>query len=563
MRSLKFALTLSVSAGLLCGMVNSSSTAVAGEQSASIEIEKLILFKNGMGFIVSRATLPDNAEFVRMGQFPIPSFGTFWVGYPKDLRLESLVTSLEEVQQSVSARSLEELLLLNAGRKVKVHTQDKEIEGTVEPVAKSGVSSSTSPYVMGLPGARETYGQLSLPGVPMGPIIIRTETGVVALNLGSIRSVEFADRDPALSVHSTQKSPVIHMKLTKPAGGEEITISYLARGVTWVPAYLIDLSDATSARVSAHAVIVNEMANFDHVKLQLVTGFPNIRFGDIANPIAKSQSLADFLNALSGSTGRPMGVSSMLSNQSAAVALRVPQGEGAFPLVPGYSTAAEGQVAEDLYFYPVKDFTLKKDETAWVPLFTAEMPYKHIYTWHVADMIDEGGHYRVQPESQDQKSTEEIWHSCRLENTLSMPLTTAAAEFVTNGEFTGQDVCYYTPPKGETVIHINKALNLVADQSEVEMERKRDALIVRNFHYDAVKLHGELRISNKLDKAVTVEITKELSGDVLESTPQAKDVKTAKGLTRVNPRHVLTWELELHAGADQLVSYQYQVYLPG
>jgi len=563
MRSSRFIVAVMVCMGFYYGPITSTYRAVAGEQSASIEIEKLILFKNGLGFVVSRATLPDNAEVVRMGQFPVPSFGTFWVGYPKDVKLESLVASIEESQQSVPSRSLEELLRINAGRKVKVRTQDGEIDGTVEPVAEPGRPSSANPNFMSFPGAREAYGQVSLPSVPVGPLIIRTETGVMALNPGLIRSVEFVDRDPALTVRSTQKSPIIHMKLKKPAGGEVVTISYVARGITWAPAYLIDLSDAKTARVSAHAVIVNEITDFEHIKLQLVTGFPNIKFGEIANPIAKSQSLADFLSALSGLTSRPSGVSSLVANQAITSAMHAPQGEGAFPLIPGYSTAAEGLVAEDLFFYPVNDFTLKKDETAWVPLFTADMPYTHIYTWHVADLIDEGGRYRVLPESQEQKNTEEVWHSCRLENTLSMPLTTAAAEFVTNGEFTGQDVCYYTPPKGETVIRINKALNLLADQSEVELERKRDALVVRNFHYDAVKLRGELKLANKFDKTITVEITKELSGDLLESLPQAKDLKTAKGLARVNPKHVLTWEVELHPGADQLVTYQYQVYLPG
>jgi hypothetical protein len=189
------------------------------------------------------------------------------------------------------------------------------------------------------------------------------------------------------------------------------------------------------------------------------------------------------------------------------------------------------------------------------------MPYKHIYTWKIDDFINKDDRYGTDRESQDRKNAEEIWHSCRLTNSMNMPLTTAATEFMTNGEFTGQDVCYYTAPKAETTIRINKALNVLAEQAEIEVERKRDASVIHGYHYDLVKVRGELKIKNKIDKTINVEITKELSGDVLESSPKVKDVKTAKGLKQVNPKHILKWEIDLKSGEEQKLSYQYQVYI--
>ncbi len=75
-----------------------------------------------------------------------------------------------------------------------------------------------------------------------------------------------------------------------------------------------------------------------------------------------------------------------------------------------------------------------------------------------------------------------------------------------------------------------------------------------------MKIRGDLKLRNRIDRAVSVEITKELSGDVLESDPRAGDVKTAKGLKQVNTKHVLTWLLTLEPGEERSVSYQYQVY---
>lgn len=36
---------------------------------------------------ISRAILPENTKTVRIGQIPNPSFGTFWVVYPKEVKV--------------------------------------------------------------------------------------------------------------------------------------------------------------------------------------------------------------------------------------------------------------------------------------------------------------------------------------------------------------------------------------------------------------------------------------------------------------------------------------------
>jgi len=148
-----------------------------------------------------------------------------------------------------------------------------------------------------------------------------------------------------------------------------------------------------------------------------------------------------------------------------------------------------------------------------------------------------------------------------LRNTLKMPLTTAAAQFVNRGQFNGQDMCYYTAPGGETTIRINRAMNILAEQAEYEVERKRNAASFYGRSYDLVKVRGELKLRNCLDKEVPVEITKELSGEVLEISSGAKDIMTAKGLTKVSPKHVLTWGFDLKAGEEQTLFYVCQVYI--
>jgi hypothetical protein len=534
--------------------------AAAGGETAKAEIQKLTLFKNGLGFVVSRAVLPENSTTVRLGQLPVPSFGTFWIGYPKAVRLQSLVASMEETARNIPAQSIGQLVQANVGRRVIVHTGDRDIEGVVLPAALPDPGPpAPGPYFMS-PRTPDPYNSDLRPAPQADILMIKSDKGTVVLSVGAVIRAEFTDREPVATISLRTVSPSIRIQLEKPAPGESVTVSCLAHGVTWVPGYLIDLSDPKTAKFSAHAEIINELADLDHVSLQLTTGFPNLKFGELLSPIAKSQALADFLRSLSGGGTASGGGRSMLMSQMAILTSNSVADADMSSIAPAYSTATEGLVAEDFFFYPVKDFSLKKDETAWIPLFTADMPYKHIYTWRVPDLLDDNDHYQTAAEQAGGGKTEEVWHSCRLVNTLAMPLTTASAEFITNGEFTGQDLCYYTAPKTETTIRINKALNILAEQAESEVERKRDATVIHGYHYDLVKIRGELKLRNRIDKAVDIEITKELSGDVLESLPRAGDVKSARGLKQVNTKHILTWVVQIEPGEDKTVTYQYQVY---
>jgi len=95
------------------------------------------------------------------------------------------------------------------------------------------------------------------------------------------------------------------MELEQPAAARSFSVSYLARGITWGSGYRIDLSDEKTARFSAEAQIINEMTDIESAQVDLVTVFPNIQFPDVPNPVAMSQTLADFLRSLS--TGRAEG----------------------------------------------------------------------------------------------------------------------------------------------------------------------------------------------------------------------------------------------------------------
>lgn len=525
----------------------------------TVTIERVALFKDGTAFLVAGATLPAEAATVSLGPLPVPVHGTFWVSYGPEVALRGVVAAQEETAVPVPAANMAQLLQANAGRRVtlRMGPGDRDVvTGTVLAPPPLPLAESPGPYVIG--GRRDENSSDRYAVLPAPEMIaVQTESGVVVLPTGSIQRVEFDEADISRSSFAPQKRPGLRLELERPAGGRRIAVSCLARGAAWAPAYRIDLTDPQTARFSAHAVVVNELADLKNVQLELVTGFPNIRFGGVSSPIAMVQSLQGFLNSLSGADRLTRMHSGVMTQQ--AVLSNVAEFDAAPVPELAYADVAEGQAVEDLFLYPIPGFTLKRGETAWIPLFTADMPYRHIYTWRIGDYLDREDRYRDTVERADE--AEEVWHCCRLKNGLKMPLTTAAAEFVTGGAFTGQDICRYTAPGAETTIRINRAMNVVAEQAEIEVARTRGAATFHGYSYDRVKVRGELKLRSRLDRAVRLEITKELSGDVLEASPQARDVVTAKGLKQVNPKHVLTWESEVPPDGELKLVYVYDVFI--
>ena len=533
-------------------------------ENVKVKIERVALFKNGLGHFTSSVIMPKEETIVKIGQLPVPSFGTFWVGYSTNVKVRALITSMENVKKDVPVRSVAELLQVNSGRKVTVSTSSKDmpvIQGTIVKVMLNDKPLEPSnPYLMDIRRPSSTR-QYYNPYQNNQLIVIKTEkSGIVTLNGGTIIRADFENSDITTSVSIVSKQPNIRIELEKAAEGEKIGINYLARGITWSPSYMIDISDPKIAKLSAKALVINEVADINNVHLDLVTGFPNIQFGEVNSPVAMSQNLEGFLKALTTGRSESSRLGHMM-RQQARLSNVARYGDDVNVPMPGYSTAREGSVSEDLFLYPVENFTLLRGETACIPLFTAEIPYKHIYIWKIPDMLDENEHYQRNRTKDKQQFAEEIWHSCRLVNNMKMPWTTAAAEFVKDGQFTGQDVCYYTAPGTKTTIRINRAMNVLAEKVELELERKRDAMKSYGYRYDLVKVKGELKLQNRLDKSVIVEITKNLSGEVIESAPKAKDIPTAKGLKQVNPRHILVWEIELKPGQKETLLYTYEVYI--
>jgi hypothetical protein len=391
-------------------------------------------------------------------------------------------------------------------------------------------------------------------------MLLETPAGIVAVGASGYGQIRFVSKDINTTLLADEPQVQLEASFNSPARGDWLSVSYLARGITWAPSYLIDITDPKQARLSAKTEIINEAEDLDGAHVDLVTGFPNLEFADVLSPMSMKTNLAQFLQSLAAGPSR---LDMSVVTQNVAGYAEAPAGGrgggGAMGgvSVPGYGAAAAGQVAEDLFLYPVESVTLKKNETGYFPLFTETVPYSEFYEWQIGDYLNPEGYYARQRAGQESQS-EIVWHSIRLTNTMEMPWTTAPAQLMKDGQIIGQDTLKYTAPTSKGTVRITQAVGVKAEQTEVEVNREREAIRLYGDSFDRVTITGTLRVTNYTKERVSLEISKELSGEIKETVPKAEDVTLARGLKAMNPTHELTWKIELKPGDSKEITYTYQ-----
>lgn len=563
MKRCKYALSilLAVTSGL--GAVRANQIIEISAPSESFRIRQVALFKNGLGFFLGQAECPHGRKEFQIDLPTAPAHGTFWIAHDRSVDLLGVVATETQLPERVSASSIPELLRANVGAHVSLTFGDREVTGIIEHVAEDRELPAPRPYSAG--GRSE---RLQNPGLipPQRArlMMLRTDSGTLCLNPDAITNVTFTDPKIQRTFIQANKAVRLNVRLKQAAPNQTIQVTYLAKGLTWSPSYMVDITKEERATVSAKALILNDACELNNVTVQLVTGFPHLQFSNTISPIAMKEDIAQFMQSLT--TGQPQGdryrAMDNILVQNVAYGGGAMMGGPGGPGMPAYGTAETGTVTEDLFLYPSGQIDLGRDEVAYIPLFTESIPYTHIYQWDIPDYVNEQDRYVYSPDQQKAPDVEEqVWHSLRLANTTKVPWTTAPAETIKNGMILGQDTLKYTPAGGEGTLRITRALGIKADQIEFETSRKRDAMQLYGYHYDLVTVKGELSAVNMQDKAVTLEITKTLSGEIQSIVPDARQDKLATGLRRMNGLTRLTWTVELAPAAEQKISYTYNVYV--
>ncbi len=541
-------------------------SAVGHADPVSLDAEpvRVSMFKNGLAMVTSRAAVHEAGTY--QVATPEARYGSLWLNWEDGLDLKQIVSTESKRTEEVSTLTVREMLKANVGKTFSI-PGDERGEWVTVTLLSMPTDENVDQSGRYLDVSHQGYhGQGGYDGSPFGHpriiaptsnelMIIKTENGVEARHPNSVNRIRFNNPD---DLQTTTDREMVESVLRFEADGDNglLELNYLAQGIAWSPSYVVELLDDESVRVACKAVIVNDLMDLDNVDVELIAGYPNIQFA--STPSAMSRvSLNQLLQSLMQS-GQNRGHNVMSNRMVAQQAMSYSDGfSNISASLPTEPVAGEG--AEDLYFYQIPDVTLAKGERGYFPLLSADVPAcPHVYTWEIADYVDQQGRYHGQPD----ESQQVVWHSIELTNTTEQPWTTAPAMTVKDGRVLGQDTMHFVPPGGSTLLRITQAISVDAQQNELEVERERGAAIFHGSTYDKVTIEGKLKITNHKAEAVTVRISKTLTGEVVSADAAPDVVKLASGLRGVNPRSRLTWEIEVQPGAEEgsEVTYRYSFF---
>lgn len=548
---MKMSRTLTAASVLLMA----SSVGYADAVSLDAEPVRVSMFKNGLAMMTARAAVP------RAGTFQVPTpearYGSLWLNWGEGLKLEKIVSTEAKRTEHRNVLTVKEILEANVGKTFLIPGKEEWRTVTLlsMPTVEASDEISTTPYTdhRGYGGPVNTFAP---PNNDL--MLIRTEHGVEARHPNSISRIRFEnEEDLQTTTGHTVVDPVLRFDAVSAEDtGGQVELNYLAQGIAWSPSYVVEMLDDESVRVACKAVIVNDLMDLDGVDVELIAGYPNIQFA--STPSAMGRTPLNQLLQLLMQSGQNRG-HDVMSNRIMAQQAS-PYSGGSSSMMPSMPTdPVAGEGAEDLYFYQIPDVTLAKGERGYFPLLSADVPAcPHVYTWEIADYVDQHGRYNSQPNEAPQV----VWHSIELTNTTEQPWTTAPAMTVKGGRVLGQDTMHFVPPGGSTLLRITQAISVDAQHNELEVERERGAAKFHGSTYDKVTIEGKLKITNHKAEPVTVRITKTITGEVVTAEADPQVVKLASGLRGVNPRSRLTWEVEVQPGADDgaEVTYRYSFF---
>ena len=456
----------------------------AGARAQNLTIKEVTVFKDGHAFVLAEGTLPVTDGVATLGELPLPVLGTFWpYSAQPGVTLASVTAGMKTVPGERDAASLKELLSRNLGRSATI----REFDGTPYAASVLAVSDSL--------------------------ILLKTETGVKATDLSRIREATFGD-EVVKSVPAPIERPQLSLRLTGASGGRTtVGVTYLQKGLRWIPSYKIDLDGKGQARVKLQATLVNELADLDRATANLVIGVPSFAFKDTLDPIALQQTVAN----LSPYFARDSRMGNALSGQMAGPvrAYAAESGDGG----AGVPEVAGSEQNEDLFVYSVKNVTLKKGERMVLPVAEFSVPYKNVYTLELLPSAtrNASGYYDPSALNAEQArlaAAPKARHQIRLTNTSPFPLTTGPALLMRDGKVLAQGQTFFTPKGGTTDVSLTDATDITIKRADKESERTPHTLKVDGYEYDKVGMTGSVELCNYRAEPVEIEVVRYVLGKV-------------------------------------------------
>ena len=527
---------------VLCTCIALPTWCVAEDNILDSRITSVSMFKNGLAF-VERQALPAGPGSFHIVDIPEPVHGTLW--FVGDANVSARIEMRDVTVQSGHAPHNPQRDL--AGRTVSVFLRDTPapIQGVVRSIAEREQPASTT-----------TNGNdlwTTSNGSPLQFLVLDTPTGESYIDHSMIAHI--SAKGPRVPV--VRRKPVL--TVTIPEGEQArkpLRVRYLARGVSWAPSYLVELLNDRQLRLRQKAIIRNELVDLTNAEMQLISGFPHVRFGHVTSLISPRTRWSDFFSQLNQHSP----VESALTGNAITQQMAMP-GTGRRNLPIDLTAVPEGS-GVDLHYQPIGRHSLGLNAALSVSVAQGTTDYSRIVQWIVPDQRDaqgRRGHRYQRVRGLDASVPDGPWDALRFRNPLPMPMTTAPAMITSGNRFNGQTASYWVNRGEETTLPVTKSLSIRTIASENEKQGKREVVYIGGNDFQRVRVQGTLSIGNHRNEPIEIVIRRRFSGELSSADRQPKLVLREEGVYSVNRRNELTWNLKLAPGQQQDLSYEYTV----
>jgi hypothetical protein len=217
------------------------------------------------------------------------------------------------------------------------------------------------------------------------------------------------------------------------------------------------------------------------------------------------------------------------------------------------------QGAQDLFVYRLPPLRLKVGERAAAPIFTADVPYRDIYTW---DLRMKRQDIEAAPSGSGVASPlvlakNEVWHQVVLTNNTKLPWTTGAAMLLEDGVPLSQELLTYTSPMEEARVPVTVSVETRGSFLEEEIDRQLEAVTWNGYRYAKIVKRAKLDLCNNKSVPIEAEITFRFGGKATEATHDgaitldaynAEDWTNYSGEPAVNNSSLVRWKVKLGPG---------------
>jgi len=373
----------------------------------------------------------------------------------------------------------------------------------------------------------------------------------------------------------TEKRLVLEFDPKVGEGAVEVEVSFLGPGIRWIPTYRVALGEKEADMVM-QAELLNEAEDLPGIPVDLVVGVPSFRFKNLASPLTLTGAIVDPLRRAAPQIMDPSAGSNVLFSQRAGEVRgerTAPQPVAEGPAVPALPPELVGEQAQDLFVYHVPKLSLRAGERAAVPILSAKVPFRHLYTWDVhlarggAEALPDSGKHA----SPIRLLKNEVWHQVELANKTAVPWTTGAALVVDGYLPIGQELLTYTSAGGKCQVPLTVAVDVRGTYEESETERIMKAVHLHDgYDYAKITKKGALRVTNYKKKPITLYAACQFGGNAIEASDdgkiaitdyQAADWQNVQSHPALSGHSTIRWELAIEPGATKEVTCRYSFHV--